>query len=153
MPILLRRAFAFWLMLLLGGCSSTPSRDWLLVPAVAVAASDAGYLKIPILASAAVFYLVMDPLAPNWSIQEARQSEDRYMLALRMKAVHSGGAGEAHQVFARRAAQLAGQPGYGSYEVLSWQEGLESSRPFSQRVAYGEVRLVRQDAQEKSRLQ
>lgn len=139
-----RRGAALSLVLLLGGCGSTPTQDWLLVPAVAAVASDAGYLKMPLVASAAVLYLVMDPLAPNWTIQEARQGEDRYMLALRLKAVHSGGDGEARQVFARRAAQLAGQPGYRAYEVMSWQEGLESSRPFAQRVAYGEVRLLRQ---------
>ncbi|RTL27992.1 MAG: hypothetical protein EKK49_16420 [Rhodocyclaceae bacterium] len=90
-----------------------------------------------------IFYIVSDPFAPNWSIEEARQGDDRYLLALRLKAIHSGGDGEARQVFTRRAAQLAGQPGFTSYEVVSWQEGLESTRPFAQRVAYGELRLVR----------
>jgi hypothetical protein len=140
------------LALLLAGCGTTPSQDWLLVPAVAAVASDAGYLKMPLVASAAVLYLVMDPLAPNWTIQEARQGEDRYTLALRLKAVHSGGDGEARQVFSRRAAQLAGQPGFGAYEVMSWQEGVESSRPFARRVAYGEVRLLRQDPAPGTRL-
>jgi len=27
--------------------------------------------------------------------------------------------------------------------VLAWQQGIESSRPFARRVAYGEVRLLR----------
>lgn len=140
----LQRYPAISLTLLLAGCGSTPTQDWLLVPAVAAVASDAGYLKMPLVASAAVLYLVMDPLAPNWTIQEVRQGEDRYTLALRLKAIHSGGDGEARQVFTRRAAQLAGQPGFGAYEVVSWQEGVESTRPFAQRVAYGQVRLLRQ---------
>jgi hypothetical protein len=41
-----------------------------------------------------------------------------------------------------RAAQLASQPGFG-YEVISWEEGIDSTRPFSQRVALGEIRLRR----------
>ena len=41
------------------------------------------------------------------------------------------------------AARLAAQPGFGGYEVLTWQTGIESARPFPRRVAYGEIRLVR----------
>ena len=38
---------------------------------------------------------------------------------------------------------MTGQPGFGAYEVVNWQTGIDSGRPFAQRVAYGEVRLVR----------
>lgn len=131
------------LSLSLAACSSTPPKEWALGPAAVLMASDAGYLNASMLAGALIFYIVSDPFAPNWSIEEARQGDDRYLLALRLKAIHSGGDGEARQVFKRRAAQLAGQPGFSSYEVISWQEGLESTRPFAQRVAYGELRLVR----------
>lgn len=117
------------------------------MPAGVLMASDAGYLNASMLAGALIFYVVSDPFAPNWTIEEARRGEDRYVLALRLKAIHSGGDGEARQVFNRRATQLAGQPGFSAYEVMSWQEGLESTRPFAQRVAYGELRLVRADAQ------
>ena len=87
--------------------------------------------------------MVADPLAPNWVVEEARPADDRYILAMRMKAVHNGGDGEARQVFTRHAARLAAQPGFGGYEVLTWQTGIESARPFPRRVAYGEIRLVR----------
>ena len=143
MPCMWGRCVLLGLGGLLAGCSSTPPKEWLLAPAAVLMASDAGYLKAPMLAGALIFYVVSDPFAPNWSIEEARQGEDRYLLALRLKAIHSGGDGEARQVFKRRAAQLAGQPGFSTYEVISWQEGLESTRPFAQRVAYGELRLVR----------
>ena len=108
-----------------------------------MAASSNGYLTLPALTTAVAIYAVFDPLAPNWTINEARMGEDRYRLNLRMKVLHSGGDGEARQVFARRAAQLSGQPGFGAYEIVFWQEGLESTRPFAQRVAEGEIRLVR----------
>lgn len=127
--------------LLLAGCAATP-KDWGLGAAVAAVASDAGYLTMPPLAGAAVVYLVMDPFAPNWTIEEVQTAEGRYRLALRLKDLHSGGEGEARQVFLRRAAQLALQPGYGGYELTGWQEGVESSRPFARRVAFGEIRLL-----------
>ncbi len=138
-----RATAAVALAALAAGCSTAPSLDWAALPAGAMLASDAGYLMMPVIAGAVVFYLVLDPLAPNWTIEESRQGEDRYLLALRHKAIHNGGDGEARQVFSRRAAQLAGQPGFGAYEVLTWQQGIESSRPFARRVAYGEVRLLR----------
>lgn len=130
---------------LLAGCSTIgdPPHDWLLLPAAGVAAVSNGYVTVPGLAAGVAAYAVLDPLAPNWNLQEARLAEERYRLVLRMKAVHSGGAGEAYQIFLRRAEQLAGQPGFGAYEVTRWQEGIESNRPFAQRVAYGDIRLVR----------
>ncbi|KAB2969168.1 hypothetical protein [Zoogloea sp.] len=139
------RSLAALAATLLAGCSTIgePPHDWLLLPTAAVAAVSNGYVTIPGLAAGVAVYAVLDPLAPNWSLQEARLGEERYRLVLRMKAVHSGGAGEAHQIFIRRAEQLAGQPGFAAYEVTRWQEGIESNRPFAQRVAYGDIRLVR----------
>lgn len=144
-PRLPRSLVALGTALLAGGCSTIgdPPHDWLLLPAAGVAAVSNGYVTVPGLAAGVAAYAVLDPLAPNWNLQEARLAEERYRLVLRMKAVHSGGAGEAYQIFLRRAEQLAGQPGFGAYEVTRWQEGIESNRPFAQRVAYGDIRLVR----------
>jgi len=130
---------------LLGACSTIgePPHDWLLLPTAAVVALDNGYLKIPALAAGVAVYALVDPLAPNWTVQEARLGEERYRFVLRMKALHAGGDGEARQVFARRAAQLASQPGFAGYDVTAWEEGIDSTRPFSQRVALGEIRLRR----------
>lgn len=139
-----RRLLPALALALLAGCStSPPGQDWLALPAGLVLASDAGLLKLPVAAAALAFYVVADPLAPNWVVEEARPADDHYILAMRMKAVHSGGDGEARQVFARHAARLAAQPGFGGYEVLTWQTGIESARPFARRVAYGEIRLLR----------
>jgi hypothetical protein len=133
----------------LAGCSSldgASSHNELLLPAAALVAVQNGYLTLPALTTALAVYVVFDPLAPNWRVREARLADDRYRLNLSMKTLHSGGDGEAHQVFARRAAQLAAQPGFASFEVVAWQEGLDSTRPFAQRVAEGEIRLVRAPA-------
>lgn len=139
-----RRLLPALSLALLAGCNtSPPGQDWLALPAGLVLASDAGLLKLPVAAAALTFYVVADPLAPNWVVEEARPADDHYILAMRMKAVHNGGDGEARQVFTRHAARLAAQPGFGGYEVLTWQTGIESARPFPRRVAYGEIRLVR----------
>ncbi len=129
----------------LTGCSTIgePPHDWLLMPVAAVAAVHSGYVKIPAALAAVAVYALVDPLAPNWAMQESRLAEDRFRIVLRMKALHAGGDGEARQVFARRAAQLASQPGFEAYDIVSWEEGIESTRPFAQRVAWGEIRLRR----------
>ena len=139
-----RRLLPALTLALLAGCSTAPpGQDWLALPAGLVLASDAGLLKLPVAAAALAFYVVSDPLAPNWIVEEARAADDRYILALRMKAVISGGDGEARQVFTRHAARLAARPGFSGYEELAWQTGIDSGRPFARRVAYGEIRLLR----------
>lgn len=88
-------------------------------------------------------YLVLDPLSPNWSIEEARLPENHYHLHLRMKRYYAGGAGEARVIFHRRAKELMRAGGFNHYEVLEYQEGLESSIIGGQRTASGVIRLAR----------
>ena len=76
--------------------------------------------------AAAILYLVYDPLAPNWSIQEVRLDDRTYRMALKLKRFHIGGAGEAGQIFRRRAEQLRRETGALSYRVLEYTEGIES---------------------------
>lgn len=93
--------------------------------------------------AAAVAYLVLDPLAPNWQIEGAVLPGDHVHFSLQMKRYYSGGAGEARQVFHRRAKQLVREGGFDSYEVVEYSEGLESSVLGSQRVAEGVIRLTK----------
>ncbi len=88
-------------------------------------------------------WLILDPLAPNWRIEEARLPEDHLHLSLRMKRYYAGGAGEARQIFHRRARELMRAGGFGGYEVIEYAEGIESSVVGSQRTATGVVRFVR----------
>ena len=94
---------------------------------------------------AGVAYLVIDPLAPNWEIEEAQFPEDRYYMSLHMKRVYAGGAGEARVVFNRRARDLVKSGDYSSYEIIEYSEGMESSVLGSQRVAQGVIQLTRRD--------
>jgi hypothetical protein len=93
-------------------------------------------------------YLVYDPFAPNWEIQETRLSEDIFQMQFNMKRHSSGGEGEAMRVFRRRAAQLQRELGYDGYRILDYSEGIESATLAAYRVGEGRVQLTRrQDRQ------
>ena len=93
-------------------------------------------------AYAGAAYLILDPLAPNWEIEEAPFSDNHIHFSLRMKRFYAGGTGEARQVFQRRARDLVQYGGFDGYEVKEYSEGLESSVLGSQRVATGVIRLT-----------
>jgi hypothetical protein len=100
-------------------------------------------VQIPLeglLLGAAVYWYV-DPLAPNWQVEETRLSADRYRIALRRKPITNGGDGEADAIFRRRAEQLARAQGKAEFVILEFNTGIESTQPFSQRVATGVVLL------------
>lgn len=88
-------------------------------------------------------WLILDPLAPNWEIEQASFPDRYYHLSLKMKRVYTGGAGEARVVFHQRAKDLMRQNGFDGYAVVEYSEGLESSVLGSQRVAQGVIQLSR----------
>src|SRR5690606_39734814 len=87
----------------------------------------------------AIVFIVVDPLAPNWRIEQYDLGGLRYAFALRKKRFAAGGDGEAAQVFRRRVAELAREQGYDGYEVLEFTSGIESDAVIAQRVAKGVV--------------
>lgn len=91
---------------------------------------------------ATVVDVVQDPLAPNWRIEQAARPDSTFEFALRMKRFHAGGDGEGRQVFLRRAADLARDLGFSGYEVLRYEESLESAMLGSQRTIRGAIRLT-----------
>ena len=97
-------------------------------------------------AYAGVAYLVLDPLAPNWEIEQAAFPDSHYHFSLKMKRVYAGGAGESRVVFHQRAKELMRGGGYDGYQVLEYTEGMESSVLGSQRVSQGVIRLTRRDS-------
>ena len=106
-------------------------------------ASDLEYLDPEYLAGALVAYAIYDPLAPTWRIDVSRAGEDRLRMDLRMKALATGGEGEARQVLLRNARQVAEAGGFAGFDLIRYEEGIESTRPFARRFARGEIRLVR----------
>ena len=139
---------ALLVVTLAGGCSSAvktfPSSgsvipDWSLqvAPGFNVGLDKVIYWG----AYAGAAYLVLDPLKPNWDIEEARLSSTHYHLSLHMKRYYVGGAGEARVVFNQRAKDLVRAAKAEDYEILEYSEGMESSVLGSRRVCSGVVRL------------
>jgi hypothetical protein len=91
----------------------------------------------------AAAYLILDPLNPNWEIEEAQFPDSHYHLSLKMKRFYSGGAGEARQAFQQRAKELMRRGGFSSFTIVEYSESLESSVLGSQRVGQGVIQLTR----------
>ncbi|PKO46852.1 MAG: hypothetical protein CVU31_09175 [Betaproteobacteria bacterium HGW-Betaproteobacteria-4] len=130
----------------LAGCGTSP-----LIPNETIQLTAKTGISLSSLATVAVvgaaIYLVYDPLAPNWEIEESRLSPDIYRFSMKMKRYHTGGAGESVQILKRRASQLQYENGFASYQILEYTEGIDSQTIGARRMAEGTIRLVqRQDA-------
>lgn len=127
------------------GMKSLPSSGTLLPNTKLVISPNVAYtieqLALAGLAGGAL-YLIYDPLAPNWTIEEKALNEHTYYLSLRAKSFRTGGDGEAMQVVRRRALQLQREKGYAAYRILDYSEGIESSTPLTHRVSEGTIQLV-----------
>jgi len=131
---------------LLVGCGTSP-----LIPDKKIQLTAKMGVSLSSLATAAMvgaaIYLVYDPLAPNWEIEESKLAPDVYRFSMKMKRYHTGGAGESVQILKRRASQLQYENGYSGYQILEYTEGIDSQTIGARRMAEGTVRLVqRQDA-------
>lgn len=157
----MRIALAVGAAVLLAACSTTHEASVrepgtvspeeaveLLAPAAAIAGglsmlSDLDMLEPQYIAGALVAFAIYDPFAPTWRIDVREAGRDRVRMALKMKSLFTGGQGEARQVFLRNARQIVEAGGFAGYEVLHYEEGVESTRPFARRYANAEIRLVR----------
>jgi hypothetical protein len=94
-------------------------------------------------ATATLLYLIYDPLAPNWTIEEQAMDEETYRFFLRAKNFRTGGDGEAVRIVQRRARQLQREKGYAGYRLLDYSESIESATPFAYRTSEGTIQLVK----------
>lgn len=135
----------------LAGCGGTP-----LIPNETIQLTAKTGISLSSLATAAVvgaaIYLVYDPLAPNWEIEESKLSPDVYRFSMKMKRYHTGGAGESVQILKRRASQLQYENGFASYQILEYTEGIDSQTIGARRVAEGTVRLVQRQGADSFKL-
>ncbi len=125
------------------GCESIDGRGMgsTLIPNEQLNVSRSLGVTLESLAAGAALFVIIDPLAPNWQIEQSRLDAERYLIAMKKKRFTTGGDGEAAQVFFRRAEQLAREHGNGRYRVLGYTEGIESSVPLAQRVVHGIVEV------------
>lgn len=151
MTPLLRRRLLVFLSLAFGlaGCSSlnSTSQDNFLIPDKTLYISKSVQIPLESIVGWGLYigtaWLILDPLAPNWDIEQASFPDRYYHLSLKMKRVYSGGAGEARVVFHQRAKDLMRENGFDGYTVVEYTEGLESSLLGSQRIARGVIQLTR----------
>jgi hypothetical protein len=130
---------------LCAGCTGVPgvSSANVIIPPETLNISKSLSIPLEGIAAGVALYLIVDPLAPNWQIEQTELAAGRYAIALTKKRFTTGGDGEAVQVFYRRAAALAREQGAAHYRVLAYSEGIESTVPIAQRVARGIVEVVR----------
>lgn len=143
------RVALFAIVALLAGCGSingTYPRSGALMPTMAIRLTETETLAASQIAAVAAvgaaIYIVYDPLAPNWEIEEARLAPDTFRLSMKMKRFHNGGDGEALRLLRRRAEQLQRENGYGGYQLVDFATGIDSSTPVARRYSEGTVRLV-----------
>lgn len=145
----LARPWLLPLLLSLAGCSSLsgdlprktaiiPKGSLRIFPAYAVAHAD--IVQVGLLLAAV--YMVTDPTAPNWEIVETRLPDNRVLYKLSMQYLHLGGDGEARYVLARRAETLAREQGLAGYQILRYEEAVDSRIFLPQRTAYAELQLL-----------
>lgn len=150
----MKRLLLLLAVISLGGCYTTSVRtvpkEGSLIPDHTLKVSPTYSFALEKLvywgALAGVAYMVLDPQAPNWEIEEAPLGDRHIHFSLRMKRYYAGGAGEAQALFHRRAKELMRLNGYDDYKVVEYQESLESSVLGSQRTATGVIVLSHKPA-------
>jgi len=126
------------------GCTTTGSGETpnYLVPDKTINISPSLTPTVEGLVAGAIVFIVLDPLAPNWKIEQSQLAPALYEVALTKKRFTTGGDGEAWQVFQRRAAQIALDKGAAGYRVVEFSEGVESETLIARRVARGVVEIT-----------
>ena len=127
----------------LSACSTTEGPSPVIIPNRSLDISRSLSIPADTIALAAGIFVIVDPLAPNWRIEQYDLGAGRYAIALRKKRFTTGGDGESRQVFRRQVDKIAREQGFVSHEVLEFSEGIESNVPIAQRVTYSVVQFSR----------
>ena len=122
---------------LFGSGSAVPAGKIQVFPKYGISYADA----IQVAGVAALVYLVVDPMAPTWDIKETRLADNRVLYDLTMKKFTRGGEGEARYVLMRRAEALARESGMRGYQIMRYEEAIDSSLILPHRTALAEIVL------------
>lgn len=131
----LRAACVACAALAAGGCSSIDGPSPVFIPNKEVNISSSLSIPVEGLVLGALVWIAVDPLAPNWRIEQYELGSGRYAFALVKKRFTTGGDGEAMQVLRRRASELRREKGFLDYDIVEFDTGIQSDVPIAQRVA------------------
>ena len=126
-----------------GACVSVDGPSPVLIPNRALELSRSVSIPADVIALAASVFVIVDPLAPNWRVEQYDLGNGRYAIALKKKRFTTGGDGESHQVFRRRIETILREQDFVAYQVLEFNEGIASNVPIAQRVSHGIVQFAR----------
>jgi hypothetical protein len=137
--------FALGLALTSAGCSTLEgsASSSAIIPNQSLNISHSLHLSLESIAAGALLFVIVDPLAPNWRIEQTRLGENRFRIALKKKRFTTGGDGEVMPAFNRRAEQIAIEFGSSQYRIVEFTEGIDSAVPIAQRVAQGIIEIIR----------
>jgi len=124
------------------GCTSIEGQSPTLIPNKALVLSRSLSVPLDSLVLAAGVIVIVDPLAPNWHIEEQALGAGRYAFALTKKRFTTGGDGEAMPVLRRRIDQIAHDKGYTRFDLVEYTEGIDSNMPIAQRISRGVVQFA-----------
>lgn len=89
-----------------------------------------------------VWAAIPDLMIPGWEVKVVQVDEQRFRLHLRMRPLITGGDGEARTAFLRSAREIVDAGGYAGYDVVRYEENIDSGLFFARRGASGEIRVV-----------
>lgn len=92
--------------------------------------------------STPVWAAIPDLMIPGWEVKVVQVGEQRFRLHLRMRPLITGGDGEARTAFLRSAREIVDAGGYAGYDVVRYEETIDSGMFFARRGASGEIRVV-----------
>lgn len=126
------------------GCSTAGSNGAPLIPnqEIVVSPGTGGTIQVSSLVGAAIVYMVYDPLAPNWEMEERRLGEFQYQMSLKMKRFNTGGDGDPMVIVRRRAAYLQQTGKYAAYKIVNFDQGIDSQTIGAKRWAEAVIQLV-----------
>ena len=143
-------------VLLLSSCGGIPDKAVPITPTLSPTYTELFFGGLIAIAA----YRYIDPLAPNWEIYEApletqgnptdgsnAVDHSYYYIEMRMKRIHTGGSGEANMLFKRRAMEITRIAGFDRYQVMEYNEWLESETLGARRRASGLIHMYRQGAE------
>jgi hypothetical protein len=143
LPSQRRHLLACGAVAVLGACTTTDGPSPVTIPNRSPEVSHSLSIPADTIVLDASIFVIVDPLAPNWQIEQRDLGDGRYAITLKKKRFTTGGDGESRQVLRRWVDKLTREQDFSSHQVLEFSEGIVSNVLIAQRVATSIVQFSR----------